>query len=74
MNTLSRFNIYTGVYIFLFDPQKYGQITGWGKNGWKEMKKRGENAYFFPNLLKIYKIAQKKAENFSPAASTSSLY
>ena len=25
-------------------------------------------AYFFPNWLKMYKIAQKKAEKFSPAA------
>ena len=32
-------------------------------------------AYFFPNRLKIYQIAQKKKpENFSPAARTPSLY
>ena len=41
-----------GVYIFLFDPKKYGQITWWGKKiierGWK----REENAYFFPQIGK----------------------
>ena len=31
-------------------------------------------AYFFPNWRKIYKIAQKKPDNFSPAARSTSLY
>ena len=35
----------TGVHIFLFDPKLFG---GGGKNDWKGIKKKGENAYFSP--------------------------
>ena len=70
-------NLLSGVYIFLFDPppQKYGQITSRGKKLLKGNETRGgemhifspigkKNAYFFPNWLKIYKIAQKMLKFF----------
>ena len=74
-----------GVYFSVWHPAKIWPNNRLGKKKiWKGIKKMGEMhifppigkhyAYFFPNWLKIYKITQKKAENFSPAARTPSLY
>ena len=63
-----------GVY-FLFNPQKYGQITGWRKNFLKGDKKGGK-MHFFPQFIKSihifspydlkYKIAKLSLENITP--------
>ena len=62
-----------GCILFCLTPQKFGQITDWGKKIVKGDKKGGEMhiffpiskkyTYFFPNWLKIFKI-EKKADNF----------
>ena len=65
-----------GMDIFLFDPPWQNNMLG-EKNDWNGMKKVGQMHIFpqlvklfifFPNWLKMHKIAQKKAENFSAAA------
>ena len=69
------FDCLSGVYIFLFDPT-WPNVGG--KNDWKGMKKGGKihifspigkkYAYFPPNWLKIYKIAQKSLKIFACGA------